>query len=108
MEPPEEPGTDLKTPGRRGPNFGEAGPGRPKGLQNRATVAAKKAIQEAFEEMGGVESLVKWAQEEKNKATFYAHIWPKILPHEISGPDGGPIEMKGIADLISYVHPVTA
>jgi hypothetical protein len=40
---------------------------------------------EAFEKLGGVESLVAWGQ--ANPDAFYP-MWSKLLPHEITGADG--------------------
>lgn len=68
------------------------GPGRPKGSKNKATASIKEAFREAFEELGGSEALVKWAlSDEKNKTEFYK-LSTKLIPTEISGPDGGPIQ----------------
>jgi hypothetical protein len=41
---------------------------------------AKKDISRAFEMLGGVQALVKWArQNDRNLYAFYVHIWPKLL-----------------------------
>lgn len=41
---------------------------------------AKRDISKAFEMLGGVEGLVKWAKKhDKNMYAFYVHIWPKLL-----------------------------
>lgn len=74
--------------------FDKAGPGRPKGLQNKTTVAAKTAIQAAFDGLGGVPALIKWAKEPKNSGLFYSSIYPRILPHEITGDGGGPVKIE--------------
>ena len=69
------------------------GAGRKKGTPNKVTIAAKMAMLEAFVEVGGVASLVKWARS-KNPAkglTEFFKLWSKTLPREFSGPDGGPI-----------------
>jgi hypothetical protein len=73
------------------------GPGRPKGTPNGVTIAAREAIHQAFVELGGVPSLVKWAQKsERNRGIFYGTIWTKILPHEISGLNGRPIVIQSL------------
>lgn len=65
---------------------GTPGPGRPKGVPNKATRAAKEAIAYAFEELGGADALVAWVQDDpKNKAVFYAQIYPKLLPLTVGG-----------------------
>ncbi len=55
--------------------------GRPKGSKNKFTTL-KQAFLDAFEDIGGAEELVKWGQQDKNKAQFYQMI-TKLLPREI-------------------------
>jgi hypothetical protein len=75
---------------RMPPNMGK---GRPKGALNRTTMAAKEAISIAAEQLGGAERLVAWAQEDPtNERAFWATIYPKLLPLQVSGEDGGPIQ----------------
>lgn len=62
------------------PNRGRAGLGRPKGSTNKSTKAVKEALQEAFEGLGGVPSLITWAQSEPTE--FYK-LWTKLLPSEV-------------------------
>lgn len=69
----------------------QAGKGRPKGAQNKTTIAVKQALIEAFEKMGGVDRLAQFAEEEPGE--FYK-LWVKILPQEISGVDGGAITVQ--------------
>jgi hypothetical protein len=57
-----------------------AGIGRKKGVPNKATKAVKEALQEAFEGLGGVPSLIAWAKEEPTE--FYK-LWSKIMPTEV-------------------------
>lgn len=37
--------------------------------------------------------MLAWARD--NPTQFYASVWPRIMPKpvELSGPDGGPVEM---------------
>ena len=71
---------------------GKAGPGRPKGAQNKTTKAAKDAIAEAAEKLGGTNRLVKWAKEDPlNERAFWSTIYPKLLPLQVTGPNGGAI-----------------
>lgn len=68
---------------------GKAGPGRPKGSPNKTTKAAKEAIAEAAEKLGGTNRLVTWAREDaKNEHAFWATIYPKLLPLQVHGPGG--------------------
>lgn len=57
-----------------------AGMGRPKGAVNKTTASVKAALEEAFNGMGGVPSLMAWA--EKEPAEFYK-LWVKMLPTEV-------------------------
>lgn len=54
--------------------------GRRKGSRNKTTVSVKEALTQAFDEMGGVPSLVEWGQ--ANRRDFYA-IWGKLIPREM-------------------------
>lgn len=78
------------------------GPGRPKGSKNAIAGTAKEAIQMAFDGLGGVPALIKWAQEPKNVGEFYTKVWTRILPHEVTGPNGSNI---GFEVKIAFVAP---
>ena len=74
-------------------NLSNKGRGRPKGSPNRTTASAKEAIAQAAEKLGGADRLVAWAQEEPaNERAFWSTIYPKLLPLQVSGEDGGPIQ----------------
>jgi hypothetical protein len=68
--------------------FTEAGPGRPKGLQNKHTLALKDAIQNAFTELGGTSYLVHVGQTDPR--TFCA-LLSKLLPTKLANADGSPL-----------------
>ena len=71
---------------------GKPGPGRPKGSPNKVTAAAKDAIAQAAEQLGGVNRIVEWAREDpKNEHAFWATIYPKLIPVQVSGEGGGPV-----------------
>lgn len=54
----------------------------------------KAAFYLAFEELGGWPQMVKWAKmDTKNEGEFYK-MASKLIPTEVSGPDGGPIETQ--------------
>lgn len=58
-----------------------AGKGRKRGTPNKATASVKAALIAAFEKLGGVPSLVKWAKDDPKE--FYK-LWAKLLPVDIS------------------------
>lgn len=67
-------------------------PGRPKGIPNKTTRAAKEAIAFAADALGGAERLTAWAQEDQaNERAFWTTIYPKLLPLQVSGEGGGPL-----------------
>lgn len=70
------------------------GPGRPKGTPNKLNKAAKDAIAEAAEALGGANRLVEWAKEDVlNERAFWTSIYPKLLPLQVTGENGGAIEL---------------
>lgn len=78
---------------------GKAGPGRPKGLPNKTTQAAKDAIALAAEALGGTDRLVKWVKEDPdNEKAFWVSIYPKLLPLQVNGglELSGGVEFKQI------------
>lgn len=73
-------------------NLTRRGAGRPKGSQNKTTRAAKDAIAFAAETIGGGERLAAWAKEApENEKAFWATIYPKLLPVQLTGEDGDAI-----------------
>jgi hypothetical protein len=59
--------------------------GRKPGSPNKITASIKAAWKEAFEELGGVKSLVAWARD--NQTEFYKQS-TKLIPTEIANADG--------------------
>ncbi len=78
----------------RGAKPGERRGGRQKGSVNKVTKAAKEAIAECFERMGSIDALTTWAM--ANPKEFYTIIWPKIIPLQLTGADGGAIEIRAV------------
>lgn len=73
--------------------------GRKKGTPNKITALAsdvRRVIFEAFDLLGGVNYLVTVGRTEPK--TFCA-LLGRVLPSEISGPNGGPIQTQQIQDL---------
>ncbi len=86
---------DLKTEQKPKKAFpGGAGPGRPKGLQNKLTTSVKDAIASAADALGGSTRLVEWAKEDPlNERAFWTSIYPKLLPLQVTGDGGGPLQV---------------
>lgn len=66
----------------------EAGPGRPKGMQNKLTVSIREAIENAFTELGGMSYLVHVGRTDPR--TFCA-LLSKLLPTKLANADGSPL-----------------
>ena len=75
--------------------FKRGNPGRPKNSPNKTTTSAKAAIALAAEGLGGVKRLVAWAKASpENERVFWSTIYPRLVPHEVSGSaDGAPISI---------------
>lgn len=54
--------------------------GRKAGTPNKVTADVKAALTRAFDGLGGVESLTRWAKQEPTE--FYK-LWAKLLPSEL-------------------------
>jgi len=55
--------------------------GRKAGVPNAVTKAAKDAIAEVAEGLGGPQRMLAWAQEDPiNERLFWNSIYPKLLP----------------------------
>ena len=75
--------------------FGKGNPGKPKGAVSHTTRAAKDAIANAAEALGGERRLAEWAKEDPaNERVFWGTIYPKLLPLQVSGEGGGAIVLQ--------------
>lgn len=72
-----------------------AGPGRPKGLENKMPRELKLMILQALDKAGGVAYLVQCARNEKTAGAFLTLVG-KVLPLQVTGPGGGPIQIARI------------
>jgi len=67
---------------------GKKSGGRRKGTPNKFTSLVREAIESAAEELGGAQRLAAWAKENpSNERTFWANIFPKLLPVQVTGSD---------------------
>lgn len=78
---PKSKGTQTK-PFNPADNLTMAGRGRRPGSKNRFGQEAKEAFALAFDGIGGVPELIKWAR--INKETFYK-LYSKLIPVELNG-----------------------
>ena len=78
---------------------GKAGPGRPKGLPNKTTALLKDAILKAAQAAGGggEEGMALYLEQQAklNPGPFLA-LLGKVLPMQITGEDGGPVQITRI------------
>jgi hypothetical protein len=69
--------------------------GRKKGMTNKVTGAVKEVIAQVATELGGAERMLEWVKEDpQNERIFWSQIYPKLLPLQVAGHDGGPIEVR--------------
>lgn len=78
-----------------------AGKGRPKGAPNKTTALLKDAVLKAAELAGGDGGLVGYLlmQATQNPGPFLS-LLAKVLPMQVTGADGGPIEVTRIERII--------
>lgn len=65
------------------------GQGRPKGTPNKFTADVKAMILQALDGAGGAEYLQERANDPRTAAAFLGLVG-KVLPMQVTGPDGGP------------------
>jgi hypothetical protein len=68
-----------------------AGMGRPKGSKNKSTAAVKTLLLAVNEKLGGEKAMLEWAKD--NPTEFYK-LLGRLIPQEVSGPDGGDIPVR--------------
>lgn len=77
-----------------------AGKGRKKGATNKVTRELKEMILEALDNAGGVEYLVGKANDPRTASAFLSLIG-KVLPMQITGANGKPIETVTRVELVA-------
>jgi hypothetical protein len=81
--------TEKRKPGRK-PGSRKTG-GRQPGTPNKISLTVKQAIIDTFAALGGVKHMETWAR--KRPTEFYK-IAARLIPVEMSGPDGGAIPIS--------------
>jgi len=69
-----------------------AGPGRPKGSQNKTTRQVKDMVLKALDQAGGVAFLKRCALDPKTRGAFLTLVG-KAMPLQLTGPNDGPIQI---------------
>lgn len=84
--------------GKEATQFKEGNKGKPKGATNKATRMVKEVFAEVFNELqeDPEASLGEWAK--KNTTEFYK-LASKLLPIQVTGEGGGPIETSNLDNL---------
>lgn len=67
--------------------------GRPKGVLNKNNQAIRDMITAALDQVGGVSYLAERANDPKTAAAFLGLVG-KVLPLQVTGADGGAINMQ--------------
>lgn len=83
----------MKSNPNRGSKPGERRGGRQKGTPNKTTRAIREMVTEALDRAGGVDYLVRQANE--NPGPFMTLVG-KVLPLQVAGHDGGPLNVTVI------------
>jgi len=74
--------------------------GRPKGIPNKTTMAAKEAFRFAFDTMGGAENLAKWGK--KNQTEFYK-LYGRMIPVDMNHSGNINVSVPEVSRLIAEV-----
>ena len=69
--------------------------GRPAGIPNKLTRAAKEAFALAFEGVGGVDALTEWARE---NLTDFDKLYARLIPVELSATVDHVIRAEEMSD----------
>ena len=71
------------------------GPGRPKGVPNKNTGLIREMILQALDSAGGVDYLTERANDPRTASAFLSLVG-KVLPVQLTGEGGGPIQVARI------------
>lgn len=73
----------------------KAGPGRPKGSVNKVPGEVKAMILAALDGVGGIAYLQERANDPRTQTAFLSLVG-KVLPLQVTGENGGPIQVQAI------------
>lgn len=77
-----------------------ANQGRPKGVLNKNNQAIRDMISAALDQAGGVGYLVDRAHDPRTASAFLGLVG-KVLPMQVTGPDGGAIKTVTRIELVA-------
>lgn len=80
---------------------GKPGPGRPKGTPNKTTALLKDAILQAATEAGEGDMVAYLTKQAKDNPGPFMALLGKVLPMQITGEDGGPLETITRIELVA-------
>lgn len=63
--------------------------GRPKGAKNVMSKTIRDAICQAFDQLGGVEGLVSWAEMSNDNLSQLYNMWGRLAPREVHADVNG-------------------
>ena len=96
-----KPSKVVSKSGQAKPKPPNAGKGRPKGVPNKTTAALKEMVLGAMDQAGGPgggQAFLLRQAKKKNNAPFMA-LLAKILPMQVTGEDGGPLQVQHIKQM---------
>jgi hypothetical protein len=79
---------------------GEVRPGQGKRGPNKTTLAIKEMITTALSNVGGAEYLERRANDPRTAAAFLGLVG-KVLPMQVTGEDGGPVQTVMRVELVA-------
>ncbi len=88
--------SDNNAPRTRGVPFKAGNPGRPKGTPNKWSREVKDLLNDAVEQVGGLQRMVAWIKEDaQNERLFWSSMVPKLLPLQVNGTHEHVIDDEG-------------
>lgn len=93
---------DIKTPKI---GQGAPGPGRPKGMPNKTTALLKDAILKAATDAGNGDMAAYLTQQAIDNPGPFLSLLGKVLPMQVTGIDGGALEVSVITRRIVDTKP---
>lgn len=81
-----------------------ANSGRRAGTPNKVTATIREIFEGAVNDMGGRQRLVEWAKAAPENERVFWQLATKLLPHQITGADEGPVKIEQIRRVIVNYH----